>query len=1068
LGPYRFSLQEWTPRLAAFAAVAVGVVVVSRRDAVAAGMVVVALAALARVVVRRGPGALRRLVTLVAAGAGGLALVSAATLVVPVRPLAPRGPLLVTAPEAQGPAPVAAPAATVVGFVATDYGDAGAVVDQDGPLVSTVAATGITLAAEPGSIAVRPAGDVAARAHLRGATALAVVSNYDGSQFNGDRAAAVVASAAARRRLVAALVAELDRGRWDGLVLDLERLPAAARTGYGEFVAELGRAAGDRPVVVAVPARDPERPGAADGYDLEALGRAADQVVWMAYDQHSAAGAAGPVAGLPWVGRTLTEAVAAIPPEKLLLGVAGYGYAWPAQGPARDVTVAEAQALAAQPGTTAVFDPVEEEWHLTAADGTEAWYSDARSTAARAALAADRHLAGIAVWRLGSQDPAALTSLPFPPRHPTGVLPGRGAEVIPATGVVALTFDDGPDPRFTPEVLAILRRYHVPGTFFVIADQGQNHPDLVRRAGRDGNVVANHTYSHLDLTKLPKARAEAEILAGAAVVEGITGRKPALFRAPYGDGDAGAGTEGADAMATDLGMHPVRWNDDSADWRRPGVDAIVDRVLAGAGTSTVVLLHDGGGDRSQTVAALPRIIEGLRARGYAFTTADRLQADLTGPYLSRTGPLSRARGVGVVAAFRLQLAGRHGLMLVLILVIALSLWRLVVGAALSIRHRRLARHRPGPPLAGPASPPVSFTVVIPAHNEERVIAKTLAALEIARWPGVEVIVVDDGSVDATAEIAGSFPVRVLRQRRRGKAAALNAGIAAAAGDVIVVLDADTVLDADFLDTVAPHFADPAIGAVAGNVKVGNRRSVLARMQALEYIVSLDIDRRTQDALGVVAVVPGAAGAFRRAALLDVGGYPGETLVEDADLTIALLRGEWRIHYEPAAVAWTEAPETVGDVLRQRRRWAYGNVQVLAKHAGMMLRPGEGRVGLLGLPWMLLSQVLLPIGGLLADAFLVYLLAIGQMGPAGVLLLLGVLGDVAVTAAVVLAEREDRRLLAIAPLVRLVWRPLTSIAVVASTARWATGEREHWRRVRRRNSVVVPVPEVPVRGSRAAC
>ena len=329
------------------------------------------------------------------------------------------------------------------------------------------------------------------------------------------------------------------------------------------------------------------------------------------------------------------------------------------------------------------------------------------------------------------------------------------------------------------------------------------------------------------------------------------------------------------------------------------------------------------------------------------------------------------------------------------------------------------------------------------------------ALELARGPGVEVIVVDDGSRDATAEIAGSFPVRVIRQPRGGKAAALNTGIAAAAGDVIVVLDADTVLDADFLDHMAPHFADPAVGAVAGNIKVGNRRSLLARLQALEYIVSLDIDRRTQDVLGVVAVVPGAAGAFRRTALADVGGYPDETLVEDADLTIALLRGQWRIHYEPKAVAWTEAPETVRDALRQRRRWAYGNVQVLAKHAGLMLRPSEGRVGLLGLPWMLLSQVLLPVAGPLADAFLLYLLVVGRLGLAAGVLLLGLVVDVAVTAGVVIAGREDRRLLVAAPLLRLLWRPLTTFAVVGSTVRWVTGERVHWRRIRRRNSVVVP-------------
>ena len=355
------------------------------------------------------------------------------------------------------------------------------------------------------------------------------------------------------------------------------------------------------------------------------------------------------------------------------------------------------------------------------------------------------------------------------------------------------------------------------------------------------------------------------------------------------------------------------------------------------------------------------------------------------------------------------------------------------------------------------------SVIIPVYNLAAVTRQCLEHLMAGppRACDVEVIVVDDGSDDLTAEIAGSFPVQVIRQPQRGKAAALNTGIAAAAGEIIVVLDADTVLDPDFLDAVAPRFADPGVGAVAGNVKVGNRRSLLARLQALEYIVSLDIDRRAQDVLGVIAVVPGAAGAFRRAALIDVGGYPSDTLVEDADVTVALLRGGWRIHYEPAALAYTEAPEGAADALRQRRRWAYGNVEVLAKHSGSMFDRRAGRVGLIGLPWMLLSQVLLPVGGPLADAFLLYLLLVGRPGAVAALLGLSLVLDLVVTAAVVIGEREDPRLLVAVPLLRLVWRPLQLVAVFGSVVRWTRAEGEGWRPVRRLNSVVVPASALRV-------
>jgi spore germination protein YaaH len=531
--------------------VGAGLFLLGRSDAVAGGVAVVGMVALATLAIRRGPWAIRRSVLGLLAGAVILAVAAALVLAVPLRPVPPRDPLLVTPPDGAAPAAQAAPAegaATVLGFVAPDYGDGEAVIDRDGPLVSSVAATGITLGRKPGTIAVLPARDALARAHLHGATALAVVSNYDGTQFSDKRAAAVLASPSARQRLVTAVVSEADRAGWDGIVLDLERLPASSRVEYPMLVSELRRGAGNRPVLVAVPARDPDEPDDEDGYDLAALGRVADHIIWMAYDQHTPSGEPGPIAGLPWVRRTLAVATSVIPPEKLLLGVAGYGYAWSGRGRPRDLTVAEAQALASQAGSAAEFDPEEQEWRVRAADGTEVWYADARSTAVRAALAAEQHLAGIAVWRLGAEDPTALTTLPFPVRRASGVVPGEGAEVVQATGLVALSFDDGPDPRFTSALLAILRRKHVPATFFVIAEQAQVHPALVRKEIREGHVVANHTYSHLDLSAMPKARAEAEILAGAGVIEGITGRKPALFRSPFGED---ATTHNGDALADD-------------------------------------------------------------------------------------------------------------------------------------------------------------------------------------------------------------------------------------------------------------------------------------------------------------------------------------------------------------------------------------------------------------------------------------------------------------------------------------------------------------------------------------
>ena len=334
------------------------------------------------------------------------------------------------------------------------------------------------------------------------------------------------------------------------------------------------------------------------------------------------------------------------------------------------------------------------------------------------------------------------------------------------------------------------------------------------------------------------------MVGGAAVIESIIGSKPVLFRPPYGAGDRKGSDPGADAIAAKLHDHVIDWNDDPNDWTRPGTGEITQRVLDGATSRTVVLLHDGGGNRSQTVDALPAIIAGFRDRGFLFTTVDGLDASVGSPYAARRSAASQARGLAVVAGFRLEMALRRMALYLLLAIAGLSILRIIVSTPLALAHARNRRRRPRP-----APPPgLRFSVVVPAHDEARVIAKSLAAigrLEGARGPGgvprpdgIDVIVVDDGSTDGTAEVAGAFPCRVIRQRQQGKAAALNAGIAVASGDVVVVLDADTVLAPDFLRRIAPHFADPAVGAVAGNVKVGNRRSFLARLQALEYIVSL--------------------------------------------------------------------------------------------------------------------------------------------------------------------------------------------------------------------------------------
>ena len=940
---------------------------------------------------------------------------------------------------------------TTLGFAATDYDDTSAGLDRAVPRLSVVAATGLTLGDTPGTLRSRSATDARVRAHLGGAGAFLTVSNENGVDFDPKLAMSVIGHEHATDRLISAVTSELARGGWDGLVVDFEQLPVAARVGFPQFLGEVREALGGRPLIVSVPvfaANDPQ--GAA--YDLAAIGDNVDRIDLMTYDQHDPTGAAGPIGGMPWLADAVRRATTQVRASKLMLGLAGYGYRWRSTGDATELTFSDFQKMQADPKYTTTWDPAQAEWKVTGTDGTISWFQDSRSAKVRADFAVSVGLSGVAVWRLGGEDPATWSVLPM---DPSRLLPegpsGRPVKDTNASGLVALTFDDGPDPTWTPKILAILRAKHVPATFFTIGERAQQFPDLVRQEVNAGDVVGNHTFSHPDLATSSTARAKLEILGGAAVIEGITGHKPLLFRSPYGEGDAtSANAVPPDQIAQDLGFTPVRWNDDPEDWSRPGAATIQQRAVAQATERTVILLHDSGGDRSQTIAALPGLIDTLRAKGYLFTTVDALDASVTSPYVERHTLGDRARGVLIVGGFRLTRALGQVIVWLLVVIVLLSLFRLLVGLPLAGAHwRRSRRNRGAHPLT---TPPFAVTALVPAHNEESVIAKTLTSLSVVDWPDLEVIVIDDGSVDATAEIAEAHGARVIRQSQSGKATALNTGIADAAGDVVVVIDADTVLEPDFLRWVLPYFSDPGVVAVAANVKVGNRSTALSRLQALEYVVSLNLDRRAQAQVNSISVVPGAAGTFRRSALVDVGGYPHDTLVEDTDLTVALLETGGRITYEPQAIAWTEAPETVRDVLKQRRRWSFGTLQVAAKRGDMVFRPGSGRLGLVGLPWMIVGQVLLPIAGPLVDVYLLWLLIQGLWVQAAVMAAISMGADLVVAAGAIAMDRERWRLLWWSPGLRLVWRPLQLAAVCRSAYLWLIGSRQGWRRVDRYGTV----------------
>lgn len=240
-------------------------------------------------------------------------------------------------------------------------------------------------------------------------------------------------------------------------------------------------------------------------------------------------------------------------------------------------------------------------------------------------------------------------------------------------------------------------------------------------------------------------------------------------------------------------------------------------------------------------------------------------------------------------------------------------------------------------------PPVS--IIVPAYNEGSVIERALTSLMKLEYPEYEVLVVDDGSTDDTLRIAsewegqrGPGEFRVVTKRNGGKASALNAGIAMSKHPLVFCMDADSYVEPRTLLEAARHFADPAVGAVAGNVKVENRGKLITKLQALEYIEGLNMPRRAQGFVSAVNIVPGPVGLFRREALEEIGGYDTDTFAEDADLTLKMMSAGWRVEYEDQAIAWSEAPERWMDLAQQRYRWTRGILQAIRKRKGLFLRP----------------------------------------------------------------------------------------------------------------------------------
>jgi len=621
---------------------------------------------------------------------------------------------------------------------------------------------------------------------------------------------------------------------------------------------------------------------------------------------------------------------------------------------------------------------------------------------------------------------------------------------------LVLTFDDGPDPEWTPKVLDVLKKHDAHAVFFVTGTMASRYPDLVKRMVDEGHEIGLHTFNHPDLALQSTKRIDWELSQNQLAITGAAGIRTSLFRPPYSSFSAAMDNESwpVTEYIGSRGYLTVVNNTDSEDWKRPGVAEIIRRATPHGGKGAIVLMHDSGGDRSQTVAALDTFLPDLKAKGYEF---DNLTEALDAP--SAHSPVTGAElWKGKAWIFLVQASEKITDVLVVGLAIigTLVIGRFVLMLLLSGAHARRVRRKSfrwGPPVGEPV------TVLVPAYNEAKCIENTVRSLMASDHP-IEVLVIDDGSTDGTARIVeamGLPNVRVIRQLNAGKPAALNRGLANARYDIVVMMDGDTVFETSTVRELVQPFGDPRVGAVAGNAKVGNKDSLIGAWQHIEYVMGFNLDRRMYDILGCMPTIPGAVGAFRRSALEPFGGMSDDTLAEDTDVTMALHRAGWRVVYAENARAWTEAPETVQQLWSQRYRWSYGTMQAIWKHRRAVIEKGpSGRFGRVGLPFVSLFMVVAPLLAPLIDVFLLYGIVFGPTQKT-IVAWLGVLAIQAVCAAYAFRlDRERMTHLISLPLQQILYRQLMYVVLLQSWITALTGGRLRWQKLRRTGVVEAPV------------
>ncbi|MFM9911174.1 MAG: polysaccharide deacetylase family protein [Chitinophagaceae bacterium] len=878
-----------------------------------------------------------------------------------------------------------------------------------------------------------------------------------------------------------------------------------------------------------------------EDFNLKELSKYNDYMFLMAYDEHYSTSVPGAISSQQWIEKVLDETSKEIPSEKIIMCFAGYGYDWPQNTEATTVTYQQALSNAKQFNALIDFDNHNYNNYYSYKDADnikhDVYFADAATNFNSIRFADEYGTAGTALWRLGSEDerlwsfynrsltnmslrqqPFDFNSLKFvttPTATPDYIGDGEVLNVVTtpepgkinldidsSEGLIAeqqyiqlptkyvikkygnvhrqviLTFDDGPDPEYTPQVLDILQKEKVPATFFIVGMEAENNLPLLKRIYNEGYEIGNHTFTHPNIAAVSTERAATEMESTRLLIEAVTGRSTVLFRAPF-NADAEPTTETElkpIALSKEKNYYTVGESIDPNDWEK-GVtaDSIYARTIRQYEANPekgIILFHDAGGNRQATVDALPKIIHYFKNNGIQLTTV----ANLIGKTKDEIMPPVHnglVRIDGSIATFGFWL--EHFLTAAFWIAVILGMIRIVIMAMMaSMQKMRSNISRQVYTLPLKEFPAVS--IIVPAYNEELNAVKTIENLLMQDYPNFNIVFVDDGSKDKTYRYVldtflGRDKVNVLTKPNGGKASALNFGISRTTNEYVICIDADTQLKTDAVTQLMKRFMvagsskdfslggglEGDVGAVAGNVKVGNENTILTKWQSIEYTTAQNFDRRAFDLINCITVVPGAIGAFKKEAIEKAGGFTTDTLAEDCDLTIRILRNGYRVVNCTEAVAITEAPETVKQFMKQRFRWSYGIMQSFWKNRDACFNPKYKALGMVALPNILLFQIILPMLAPLADIMLIISLIwnrqnLASMHKIEMYYLIFFAVDVLVSVIAFIFEKEKlSKLIWLIPQ-RFAYRQIMYVILFKAISKAIKGESQGWGVLKRTGNV----------------